>query len=867
MTTHMFPKEHTISIRRLLRIERPTDLIGHPLECGVWLVLVSALVCVSASLAFSATEDPARLQQQGIQRIERFIEQFKRTGDRTSLLPELKQAEAELTLTEQEFRRRGNLPGAALSLVKLGDLQRLQTHWDRAVELYGQALTTAQQAEHPEYQARALKGMAKAEFLGLNRLGDAVSHLEQALALTAHFEDKGLQFDILDELAQIEIRNGDLARASDLLSRAFAVIESLNDRARLFYAYSDRAEIYQKIAEKCDFQRTFKVCLGAVDLAKADYEQALAHAKALGHIGLANLTEDFLRSLENRRALIRSREQFDQTVLGARLFHPVAAEDVLVHERFGGGTVTLPPAVIAAIQQQGGLARAGDARSHYLQGIFLAMQGERDASLRAYLQAADLLEEDRRKLKDEEGRGGYFEDKVEFYYAPIMELLDRRRIAEAFELMERSRARGMADMLANRSLGLSGSVEKAMFGEAMSLNARIGALQKEFIEHQGRADREKYRDRIERTKKQIQELEAEYRSLLQRMEAKAPKAKQLLISQPTSLQQIQELSKKEQFDLVEYLSLESQLILWHVHGDAVQVKSVFLPRSEVITKVAALRKNLMDGASQAPFDAKAANELFLFLIQPVLKEIKTQRLVIVPHEDLHYIPFQALQNPIDKRYLGERFQISYAPSATILAGLHRVSTLDNKSLLAVADPEIEDHTGEARAIAAVYPGKSKIVTEALAKETDVKEWVSRYNVLHLSVHGQFDQAEPLLSSLRLRRDDQNDGQLTAAEMFGLSLDETQLLVLSACETGQVEATHANEVLGMVRALLYAGAKTLVLSSWKVDSVATARWMEVFYQSLRDVSPPEAARKALLAVRSDPKYQHPYYWSAFLLTGR
>jgi CHAT domain-containing protein len=792
---------------------------------------------MSPALARSSTQDPAQLQQQAIQRIERFIEHFKRTGDHTSLLPELKQAEAELIVTVQEFRTRGNLPDAALSLVKLADSQRLQTYWDRALELYGQALTVAQNAKHPEYQARALKGMAKAEFLGLNRLGDAVSHLEQALALTPQLDDKGLQFDILDELAQIEIRNGDLAQASDLLSRAFAVVEPLNDRARLYYGYSDRGEIYQKIAEKCDFQRTFKVCLGAVDLAKADYEEALAHAKALGHVGLAKLTEDFLRELENRRALIRSREQYDQTVLGARLFHPVAAEDVLVHERFGGGTVTLPPAVIAAIRQQGGLARTGDARSHYLEGIFLAMEGERDASLRAYLQAADLLEEDRRKLKDEEGRGGYFEDKVEFYYAPIVELLDRRRIAEAFELMERSRARGMADMLANKSLGLAGSQEKAMFGEAMSLNARIGALQKEFIEHQGWPDREKYRDRIERTKKQIQELEIEYRSLLQRMEAKSPKAKQLLISQPTSLQRIQELSKNEQFDLVEYLSLESQLIVWHVHADAVQVKSVFLPRSEVISKVAALRKSLADGASLASFDAKVSNELFLFLIQPVLKEIKTQRIVIVPHEDLNYIPFQALQNPIDKQYLGERFQISYAPSATILAGLVPVPALEGKSLLGVADPEIEDHTGEAGAIAKVYPGKSKIVTEALARETDVKDWVSRYNVVHLSVHGWFNQAEPLLSYLQLRKDDQNDGRLTASEMFGLSLDETQLLVLSACETGQVEATHANEVLGMVRALLYAGAKTLVLSSWKVDSVATARWMEVFYRSLRDVPPP------------------------------
>src|SRR5215472_3491279 len=232
---------------------------------------------------------------------------------------------------------------------------------------------------------------------------------------------------------------------------------------------------------------------------------------------------------------------------GIRIFHPKQPGDVLVHERFVLGDIALPPDLLAAIQRKGGFARAANARSQFLQGLFLAMQGEHDAALVAYLKAVEYLEEDRQNLKDEQGRGGYFEDKVEFYYAPIVELLDRRRVTEAFDLVERSRARGMADMLVNKSLALAGSEENAMFGEAMSLNARIGVLQKELFEHQSRPDREKYGDRIQKTEKEIQDLETKYHSLLQRMEAKAPKAKQLLVSQPASLRQIQELSNKEGF--------------------------------------------------------------------------------------------------------------------------------------------------------------------------------------------------------------------------------------------------------------------------------------------------------------------------------
>ena len=68
------------------------------------------------------------------------------------------------------------------------------------------------------------------------------------------------------------------------------------------------------------------------------------------------------------------------------------------------------------------------------------------------------------------------------------------------------------------------------------------------------------------------------------------------------------------------------------------------------------------------FDEQIAREMFLFLIQPVLQEVKTDHLVIIPHEDLYYVPFQVFQDPSDRTYLGERFRLSYAPSATIFLG-------------------------------------------------------------------------------------------------------------------------------------------------------------------------------------------------------
>jgi CHAT domain-containing protein len=186
-------------------------------------------------------------------------------------------------------------------------------------------------------------------------------------------------------------------------------------------------------------------------------------------------------------------------------------------------------------------------------------------------------------------------------------------------------------------------------------------------------------------------------------------------------------------------------------------------------------------------------------------------------------------------------------------------------LLATADPGIEEARGEVEAVAGFYTDRSKKVVESLVTESEVKSSAGDYDVLHFSVHGEFTPAEPMLSCLKLGRDPHNDGRLTAAEMFGLPLGKAKLVVLSACETGQAEATRGNEILGIEQALLYAGANNLVLSSWKVDATSAALWMKTFYREAQQKPLAEAARLALVEVKS--KYPEPYHWAAFRLVGK
>jgi CHAT domain-containing protein len=421
----------------------------------------------------------------------------------------------------------------------------------------------------------------------------------------------------------------------------------------------------------------------------------------------------------------------------------------------------------------------------------------------------------------------------------------------------------MADLLASRPLDLP-SQERSLYGEAVKLKSQISALQSELPALVGQTDPQA-RQRAAELSTRIDQLESQYQSVMARMAKDAPRLNELLVSQPVSLARLQQSMRRENYEVLQYLVVEHGVILWHISADAMHAVHVFLPRPQVMEKVAQLRKSLDD--HNAPFAEQTARELFLFLVQPTKPWLKSDHLVIIPHEDLHQVPFQALQDPADGRFLGEHHALSYAPSATVLLGLKKATGIAGGTLLAIADPDIEAARDEVEAIAKLYPGRAKVVKEPLVKETEVKAWVGGYDIVHLSVHGKFNVTEPLLSSIQLGVGDQDDGQLTAAEMFGLPLDRARLVVLSACETGKAEVTHGNEVLGMMRALIYAGAGSLVLSYWPVESEATALWMESFYLAAQSAPPAEAARQALQAVKSRPEYKHPYFWAAFMTVGR
>jgi CHAT domain-containing protein len=846
------------------------------------LCLLLAIAPVPAWAQGSASE----LMQGAQARVEAYRDYFARTLDMRSRAGELQQALSELDQACPALMTAGDRAGAATCLVKSGDVVRMlstlrlgmqmsaedqrwiQNMLSEANRRYreGERLARAERAVQP--LAEALIGQVRTQ-LGAGALHDyrsAASATDEAIRVAAALPDRRTLARGIELKSQLDVEQGDLVAGADGIDRALAIYAKLGDDRARYYVLLDRGSIFERLAARCDFKLTFVECDQDAMRARADYEAARSIGTALGWSGLIRQIDEFISSIELRRRLIANRKRMHASVAG--WFHPSKPGDALVTERYvtsGGG---VPRELVEAIATGGGLPGGTDARGAYVQGIEADMRGDGDAALASYLRAVALLEGDRQRASDSEARGVFLEDKIDFYYPPVLHLLQRGKQAEAFRLMEASRSRVLSDLLATRS-GATDHRQRALVARHQELRAKIGQLQKELFALRTSPDYDAAGVGV--AEQDLERLERERASAAQEMQRLAPGLLEPAFSEPVPLGEVLQGATAGRYDVLEYLVLETGVIVWHIGSGGVHVRNVFLPRAELGAKVAALRKNLVDPRvikPSPPFDPQTAREMFLFLVEPMLQWVKSGTLVVIPHEDLHYVPFQVFQDPSDGRFLGEKFRISYAPSATVLSRLKPGGGLAGSSMLAVAGPRLPAGVDEVKAISRLYPaGRVTLLLDEAATEEEVTRRVASHGVLHLAAHGVFDGPEPLLSYIELRRSSGADGRLTAAEMYGLPLGQARLVTLSACETGRAEATHAGEVIGMQRALIYAGAGALLLTQWKVDSDSTKLWMETFYREAGQVALPEAARRASAAVLAKPEYAHPYFWGAFFLVGR
>ncbi|MFW6098214.1 MAG: CHAT domain-containing protein, partial [Chloroflexota bacterium] len=264
-------------------------------------------------------------------------------------------------------------------------------------------------------------------------------------------------------------------------------------------------------------------------------------------------------------------------------------------------------------------------------------------------------------------------------------------------------------------------------------------------------------------------------------------------------------------------------------------------------------------------------KLYGLLVAPLEDDLAGwERLIIVPHGPLHYLPFQALYD--GDEYLLQRYEIGYLPGASFLRYVHdaaqQLAGQERAAATTVAighsqNAQLPYTIQEARGVAQLWQ-QGETLLESEATRPALQELAPGARLLHVAAHGDFRPDNPLFSGIAL-----DDGWLTTLDIFNLRL-QASLVTLSACQTGRNVVAGGDELLGLMRAFLYAGAASLVLSLWTVEDRSTAQLMETFYQNLlqgkEKAEALRAAQSEFIADAGNGPRSHLYYWAPFFLVG-
>ncbi len=511
-------------------------------------------------------------------------------------------------------------------------------------------------------------------------------------------------------------------------------------------------------------------------------------------------------------------------------------------------------------------------------GRLKRLQGRNEEALLLLESALEEIERLRGTVPQETIRASFLRNKT-IAYEELLQLHldqdDEESLSQAFAVAERAKSRALVDLLTGvvePSLAPDDPELEVKFRELQAdLNATYGQMLGGSIDGESRVPLSELQARATSLEQEISRL---------RLRAAATGSTADVFESPSQIENIEDR-----------LPSDVTLLAYHVIGD--EVMAFVNAREQLhavrdVGSVEKVRRLLQRLAAQwdrfrvgGDFASKhlallerSARQVLAALhaelvapLEPLLGEVESSfgdggsppKLAVVPHGPLHQVPFHALFD--GERYLIERFEVSYAPSATVFALCQERARRDSggAAVFGVEDPLVPATVAEARAVAEHLPGATVRVGEE-ATVAALREAAPGCDVLHLASHGLFRADNPMFSALKL-----HDGWLMASDVMELDLDGA-LVVLSACESGRSEVIGGDEILGPARAFLGAGAASLVVSLWLVQDETTAKLMQRWHARLREGTGPAAALRAaqLEVMREHP---HPYYWAPFVLMGR
>jgi CHAT domain-containing protein/Tfp pilus assembly protein PilF len=769
-----------------------------------------------------------------------------------------------------------------LYYVDLGETQQALDHLRRALALAR------------EMKIRALEAVALNNLgMALNNAGeqdDALRHFELSLQLRREIGDRAGQANTLNNLGEIHRQKGELRLALEQLTRALELHRAVDNRAAQVHTQINLGAIYRDLGDRQEQLEHWQEALRLSQLVldrRGEVFALLAVGRARQQLGELETAQEHYA-----RALKLAQEIGDPTAEAEALFGVASGEQ-------GSGLLTEArehmARAIASLESMG--AKIGEP---WLRALHLASVRDR------YEAYVDLL------------MTMHARDAADEY------------LEQALEASEAARARGLLELLREARVDIRQGVDPALLDRERQLAAQLNAKanRQRLISDAGRSDeRQRIAREIDALASEYRAVQAElrersphYASLAEARPIRAAEIKELLDDQ-TALLEYSLGDRRSYLWVATSASIEAFQLPPRPQIEllAQRLYSTLTARAENFPKSRAARARRIALADAQAREALA--EMSQAVLGPAADRLGAHRLVIVAEGALDHVPFAALPIPSRKpdAPLIVDHEIIHLPSASSLAELRRDSRgrSEGTNLVAVlADPvfdardprvkrakreapkaeEGDSESGlalrsagwlargenlerlvftrrEAEAISALAPGRSfKALDFQASRETATSAQLEQYQVLHFATHAFVNDEHPELSGIVLslvdRQGKAQDGFLRLHDIYNLKLS-AELVTLSGCETGMGKQIRGEGLVGLSRGFMYAGARRVMASLWRVDDAATAELMKHFYRALfsrRQVTAAAALRTAQLELRKSSLWASPFYWSVFTLHG-
>jgi CHAT domain-containing protein len=505
--------------------------------------------------------------------------------------------------------------------------------------------------------------------------------------------------------------------------------------------------------------------------------------------------------------------------------------------------------------------------SHLLLGKVAESESRNARAARQYQAAAATIERVQSGLTITL-RPGFLEDKAEAWRALVALQLRAGQIGNAFETLEHSKAQVLLGYLLNR--------EHLHWAQDTSqAHALIDELNRLRAEHQwfyrlahdpSSSDEHHSSVSPEQALVEVAARERRMRAITEQLYLQGGQDRQVNRVPKTCLQDIQSTLSQDTA-LIELYNDGANIWAFVLDPLKIEVHRLSLAQETLNQLLAQLQTNIHaelrmaahapSGQRLTPLAQRILQRLYVLLIEPLqLGRRGLGRVVIVPHGSLHHLPFHLLYD--GSEYLIEKHEVVILPTASLAT---RATPRRKPEALVLAhsyEGRLPYTLGEAQAVLQLFGGQLYVEEAATRKTLQAPP----AQVLHIASHGQHRLDQPDLSYLHLA-----DGQLYADDLLQQDLSY-ELVTLSGCETGRALVAASDELIGLGRGFLYAGAGALLVSQWQVMDYSTTDFMQRMYRALQVDKKSKAAalREAQCSMLAENRQSHPAFWGAFQLIG-